>query len=87
MKNKNGLSRFLFLFPNLKTEKEIWEYDPLYLFLIFIRNIKKEKTEKQPLVYMPSFAFPSDVFGICVLYLKHWQKRKNIRVIHASFTA
>ena len=64
MKNRNGVIKFPFLFPNLKTEKGIDERGPLYLFSFFIHNIKKENSDKQPLLYMPSFVFP---FGVIQL--------------------
>ena len=113
MENKNRVIKFPFpcsYFKNRKGNIEIWSALPIFIHFSFATSNKK-KQKKQPLLYMPSFAFPFGViqlgkqiknqtilcsfsdyqllesingifarltcFGICVLYLKHWQSEKT----------
>ena len=65
MENKNRVIKFPFPFSYFKNQKgniEIWSAIPIFIF--HVQHQIRKKTEKQPLLYMPSFAFP---FGVIQL--------------------
>ena len=74
--------RFAFSDSTIKHRKRLIKfplpYDPLYLFSLFIRNMKKGITEKQHRLHMPSFALP---FGVIQL-----GKQIRNQAMHWSFS-